>query len=290
MVKPISSLTGYGVLTKDLPFKANSPRTARLVTLPTGARLHSTGLHIPADLELDKWAVIGEQLAQIGSGVQWALGDWWAYGHHKYGERKAVTAAKKIPYEFGTLMNFGCIARGFETSRRREALSFSHHAEVASLKPAEQTKMLDRAIDRNWSVADLRKALRDKAGNSRGDDRGPEATAADLEWWLEEDAQRSRSVETYFWDEDPRFDYLSVATIEKLIKEASTVGPVWTKVTKGLKRYLKQRSAKGESFRPRKIETGWKRVSPNVYNEDGDCVRQVTDAEMAEIEANGIDT
>jgi hypothetical protein len=96
MVKPLSPLTHDSLLAKAIPFKENSPRTAELLALSTGARLHLTGLQIPADLELDKWAVIGEELAQIGNGVQWALGDWWAYGHHKYGERKAAAAAKKF--------------------------------------------------------------------------------------------------------------------------------------------------------------------------------------------------
>src|SRR3974390_1340142 len=109
MVKALSPYTQYRVLAKDIPFEAKSPRTAQLLTLPNGARLHSTGLHIPADLELDRWAAIGKELAQIGNGVQWALGDWWAYGDHKYGDRKAKAAAQKLPYTFGTLMNFGSI-------------------------------------------------------------------------------------------------------------------------------------------------------------------------------------
>ena len=248
MVKPLSPQTRYRVLTKDIPFKASSPRTAPLLTLANGAKLHSTGLHIPADLELDKWASIGEKLAQIGTGVQWALGDWWAYGNHTYGERKAVAVAKKIPYEFGTLMNFAWIARSFETSRRREALSFSHHGEVAKLKPADQTKMLNRAVERKWSVSALRKALRDREANSKGEERDPEDQAADLEWHLTEEAERSRRVDPGFsdWGEDPRLDYLSEATIENLIEEASTVAAVWTNLSQTLDKYLKQRSAEGD--------------------------------------------
>jgi hypothetical protein len=187
-------------------------------------------------------------------------------------------------------MNFASVARRFETSRRREALSFSHHAEVASLKPGDQTKMLDRAVERKWSVTALRKALRDKQGNTKGDDRDPQDRAADLEWYLEEEAQRSRRVDPIGlsnWDEEPLFDYLSEHTIRKLIENASTVAAVWTNIAKRLEKYLKQRSAQGKSFRPRKVETGWLRVSPNAFNEDGDFVRKLTEAEMAEIEANG---
>lgn len=289
MVKPLSPQTRYRALTKDIPWKASSPRGTQLLTLANGAKLHSTGLAIPDDLELDKWAAIGEKLAQIGTGVQWALGDWWAYGDHKYGERKAVAVAKKLPYEFGTLMNFGWVARRFETSRRREALSFSHHAEVAMLNPADQTRMLNRAIDRKWSVSALRKALRDSQANSRGEDRDAEEQAADLAWYLEEEAQRSRSVDPCCmenWGEDPRFDYLSEVTIGKLIEEASSAAAVWTNLSQTLEKYLKERSAQGNSFCPRKIDTGWLRVSPNVRDEEGEFVRHLTDVEIAEIEAS----
>jgi hypothetical protein len=39
-------------------------------------------------------------------------------------------------------MNAAGVCRAFETSRRREDLSFQHHAEVASLAPAEADALL----------------------------------------------------------------------------------------------------------------------------------------------------
>ena len=37
------------------------------------------------------------------------------------------------------------VSRAFETSRRREALSFKHHAEVAGMPPAVADELLDEA-------------------------------------------------------------------------------------------------------------------------------------------------
>ena len=259
MIKPLSPLTRYRLLTKEIPFEANRPRTAQLLTLRTGATLHSTGLHIPADLELDGWAAIGEELAHICNGVQWALGDWWVYGEHKYGERKAKTAAKKLPYEFGTLMNLGWVARKVGSSRRREALSYSHHVEVAKLEPADQTKMLDRAVQSKWSVAALRRAVYEKlqADTDEEYDQHPETQARDWAYYLEVEAERSQRVDrsggAEIWDR-PLLDYLNEATIEKLIENASNVAGAWTKMAKDFKKYLAKRSAAGESFVPRRVE------------------------------------
>jgi hypothetical protein len=47
--------------------------------------------------------------------------------------------------KFQTCANAASVARAFETSRRREVLSFKHHAEVASLPPAEADELLDWA-------------------------------------------------------------------------------------------------------------------------------------------------
>jgi hypothetical protein len=43
---------------------------------------------------------------------------------------------------YQTCMNAAGVCRAFETSRRREDLSFQHHAEVASLAPAEADALL----------------------------------------------------------------------------------------------------------------------------------------------------
>jgi hypothetical protein len=48
-------------------------------------------------------------------------------------------------------------------SRRRDALSFQHHAEVAALPEAEQDLWLSRAKTDGWSRNELRRRLADRA-------------------------------------------------------------------------------------------------------------------------------
>lgn len=146
-------------------------------TLPHGVEISAKGLILPQTLDAEQWREIGTKLGCIYAGMQWAIGDWWAYGHSKYGERKATAIAKKLPYEFGSLMNMGRVARRVTSSFRNEALTYSHHVAVAGLDPEYQKKYLDRALKRNWSVNALKRALaaqHERAGmdDMRGENDG----------------------------------------------------------------------------------------------------------------------
>jgi hypothetical protein len=120
-----------------------------------------TGLALPATLSFDDWLSIGATLQKAGAAVQWWLGDWWCFGDAKYGERAAQAMDPDFPWSLQTCMNCASVARRVETYRRREVLPFSHHAEVASLAPAQQDELLDRAATNNWTRAELRGAVRD---------------------------------------------------------------------------------------------------------------------------------
>ena len=53
-------------------------------------------------------------------------------------------------------MNMVYVATRFEAERRRERLSWSHHAELAALEPDDQEQWLTRAEEQRLSVRDLR--------------------------------------------------------------------------------------------------------------------------------------
>jgi hypothetical protein len=80
-----------------------------------------------------------------------------AFGEHRYGERAAVVESEDWEGpELGACMNAASVCRSIETSRRREVLSFSHHAEVAALPVKQQEKLLDRAEAEGMSTRNLR--------------------------------------------------------------------------------------------------------------------------------------
>jgi hypothetical protein len=146
---------------------------ANALDLPSGVILTATALKLPADLTLDDWKRVGIALAQVETRVQWWLGDWWHYGEHKYGERKALVEADRVlGYAYSTVANYGWVAGSVQCSLRNEHLSFNHHYAVATLKPEEQKEWLDRAAEFNWSVEYLRTELsRNQLKNESDEDR-----------------------------------------------------------------------------------------------------------------------
>ncbi len=114
---------------------------------------------LPANLSFDRWRSIGERICGVADASTWWLADWAAFGEHRYGERyREAVAITGLGYQ--TLRNYAWVARRFEVSRRRDSLSFAHHAEIAALPAGEQDAWLDRAEANQWSRNDLRARLR----------------------------------------------------------------------------------------------------------------------------------
>jgi hypothetical protein len=89
----------------------------------------------------EEWARRGSQIGARRSRIQWEIGDWWIAGEHFDNRRYEVPSNFGVNYR--TCENYAVTARAFSGSRRRETLSFGHHAEVASLPPEEADKLLD---------------------------------------------------------------------------------------------------------------------------------------------------
>ena len=144
---------------------------AALQRFSVPGRLTPTSWRLPSSLSYDDWLRHGQAMAQMGGAVQWALGDWWIYGEHAYGERiEAVrNGALGGSYTFNTLKDFGLTARGVERSSRNDLFSFNHHRAVTSLTPAQQKRWLERAArgkrdedgePHSWSVSRLRQEIK----------------------------------------------------------------------------------------------------------------------------------
>lgn len=106
-----------------------------------------------------EWIIVGRRLGGIGRCNQWWLGDWVRYGNEKWGQKYTV-ASKITGYDPRTLANMSSIAAAFTLSRRRDVLTWSHHAAVAALPIEKQDAWLNRAVAEKLSVADLRTELR----------------------------------------------------------------------------------------------------------------------------------
>lgn len=124
-----------------------------------GARLKRSSLILPCRLPFDVWKQIGTEIFLLTNSCAWWIGDWLAYGETSFGDRyKQAIADTSLDYQ--TLRNYTWIARKFPVSRRRDSLSFGHHAEVAALTETEQDEWLTRAEQFSWSRNELRRRIR----------------------------------------------------------------------------------------------------------------------------------
>jgi hypothetical protein len=124
-----------------------------------GLCIQKSGLSLPDEMSFDSWRELGEQFALVASCSTWWLGDWLVYGEKAYGDRyEQAIIDTSLGYQ--TLRNYAWVARRFPLSRRRDTLSFGHHAEVAALPDDDQDVWLARAERSNWSRNQLRRRLR----------------------------------------------------------------------------------------------------------------------------------
>lgn len=110
-------------------------------------------------LDLQTWADQGRRLGSVSRAVGWWIGDWLRYGNLQFGEKYA-RASRITGYDVQTLMNMVYVASAYEVSERREELSWSHHAELASMEPEMRNELLDRAVHSRMSVRCLREEAR----------------------------------------------------------------------------------------------------------------------------------
>lgn len=132
-----------------------------------GARVTAHGLQIPDGISYNTWSGMGRKLLGLSNACAWSLGDWVIYGERVYSQRyKAALDTTGLDYQ--TLRNYAWVARRFDLSRRRDTLSFQHHAEVAALAEPEQELWLTRAERARWSRNELRRRVQGTRRAGRG--------------------------------------------------------------------------------------------------------------------------
>lgn len=176
-------------------------------------RVLRVGWELPEDLSEQDWLSAGALLGKLERSVTWWLGDWWAFGERRYGERKAIVTAEDWEGPaFQTCRNAAAICQAFETSRRRDVLSFSHHAEVASLPPTQADALLDWAeqtiqeTGKPRSTRELRAEVSRRRATIGAQPSGDTCEIADL-WTLVDAGRKFGTIYT-----DPPWLYDNQAT------------------------------------------------------------------------------
>lgn len=116
------------------------------------------------DLPWEDYERLGSFLGQMNRACAWWVGDLVLFGEQIYGEEFS-----QIEQSLGlapqTIANRASVARHVPPERRRAALPFGVHAEVAYLEPKERDQWLDRAEREGWTRAKLREEMRALRGD-----------------------------------------------------------------------------------------------------------------------------
>lgn len=203
---------------------SRAPRTSGVDSRRDQVLTTKVGLHIPTGLAFEEWERAGRQLSGLLNSSSWWLGDWLVYGKDHYADRyeRGIRAAG---LQYQTLRNYAWVSRRFELHRRRPALSFQHHAELASLPAEEQEVWLERAEEMKWSTKQLRNAIRAQREGIPQQKDAVEATSQlavpdnRLEWWHRAAAQSGTELREWVM---ATLD----AAADQVLKEADRQPPV----------------------------------------------------------------
>jgi hypothetical protein len=227
---PLGDLRGSTSMNDDSNPARLRPDESMAARIGLGSQVSAkrTELQLPALLPLGTWARVGQQIALLGSSSAWWLGDWLIYGRKSFPDRyKQAMVGTSLDYQ--TLRNYAWVAGRFPVPRRRDTLSFQHHAAVASLPPAQQDAWLDLASSLHWSLAQLRGEL--KTASRQRESREGHDTAA-IELTVSED--RYDRWETAAHKEQKKLVDWLVAVIDEVATQILD-GPLDVKVVSSLR-------------------------------------------------------
>ncbi len=156
-----------------------------IVQLERDGALTPIGLNLTGrDMSYEHWEALGRLLGTIDRASRWWIGDFLNFGEEIFPEEYAQGVESSVAERYSeaeritgldpqTLMNIRSICGRVPVSRRRVELGFWIHAEVAPLEPDEQVSWLQTAIDKSWTRATLRDAIRETKNPSQPVDPAP---------------------------------------------------------------------------------------------------------------------
>jgi hypothetical protein len=137
---------------------ANATATglAELIELERQGVLTATAFRMDTvDLSYGQYEALCYAFGRVGDLSRFWIGDAINWGEQLIGPEYAQ-AIESTGLSPATLVSYAAVCRQIEESRRRAALSFSHHRAVATLDPDEQEQWLDRALAEGWTRRQLR--------------------------------------------------------------------------------------------------------------------------------------
>lgn len=150
-----------------------------MTTPARGLAYQPTRLVLGKRLTLEQALEIAQGLGAMAHGHQWWIGDLLYEVEKRFGDEEGHKVEAALAIAPQTALNYRWVASRVEASRRREELTWSHHAEVARLEPEHQDAALEHAIAENLGVRELRDYVAVTHGAGPRDTSSPPAPATD---------------------------------------------------------------------------------------------------------------
>lgn len=159
--KATSSLAFYSKVLSADP-ASDLALLSRVPLIPPGlaADPTETAAGLRADMSYEQWYAWGQTLQAVEKRINWYLADWLAFGLERF-PGKYQQAVLVTGQQYQTLKNGAWIARAIPPERRRGSLTFSHHAEVASLPASAQETLLAICETGGLTCRELREKVRE---------------------------------------------------------------------------------------------------------------------------------
>jgi hypothetical protein len=170
------------------------------------AKVKRNGLVIDEGLDREQWIdgvikPLANLIHTMEESARWWWGDALAYGEQNFGD--IADMADRTGYSYDSMKACKYVSQRIEIGRRRQELSWSHHAEVALSidDPDERDAWLDKAVKQDWSKSVLRKAIRISKAEYKdpeNEDAGqysPISAATELDQFFQRENVR-------LWDQD----------------------------------------------------------------------------------------
>lgn len=129
-----------------------------LITVDKYCQLSKTALNFKREVTREEWQKVFDALNHIEGCVQFWIGDCLKYREQKWGMYNDIVEESGKSKQ--TLKDIKWVSDKVKPSCRQDDLSFEHHKQVASLEPAQQKELLQKAVDEELSVRDLRQEVR----------------------------------------------------------------------------------------------------------------------------------
>jgi len=137
------------------------------------------GLDLPPTLPLDDWRDLGRKLCASGRALNWLIGDWLDFGlsHYPEAQAEALAIFRADERRLDPILQ---TCRKFPRERRRDNLTFGHHAALLKLPYDLAEALLVEAERHRVTVpmlrAQARAALAERQGSVELSDDDPEDT------------------------------------------------------------------------------------------------------------------